>query len=326
MRILVTGGAGYIGSITVRHLLDAGHEVLVLDSLERGYRAAVDRRATLLIASVGDEDMLDVVLPGTDVVIHCAGYIEVAESQRLPELYHEKNVTEPARLLAKMAEHSVKHLVFSSTAAVYGQPGEMPITEDAPLKPINAYGASKLEFERMILRAQEAGQLTAVRLRYFNVAGAWSDGSLGEAHQPESHIVPRLLQAAQGAGAQFTLFGSDYPTPDGTCVRDYLHVLDLAEAHRLAAEYLTAGGEGTVCNLGSGSGYSNLEVARMCAEVTGREVVIEHGPRREGDPATLIASNARAASVLGWRPERDLRAMVTDAWRWHEAHPQGYEG
>lgn len=325
MRVLVTGGAGYIGSISVRLLLDAGHEVLVLDSLERGHRAAVDPRATLVVASLGDADVLDSIVPGLDAVLHCAGYIEVGESQREPALYYQKNLAEPSMLLDRMTTHDVRCLVFSSTAAVYGQPTEMPITEDTPRAPINAYGASKLAFERMIEIAQDAGLISAVRLRYFNVAGAWPDGSLGEAHTTETHIVPLLLKAAgSDNGTRFTLFGDDYPTPDGTCVRDYIHVVDLAEAHRSALEYLVRGGAGVVCNLGSGRGYSNREVAATCAEVSGAEIGIDVGPRRDGDPATLIASNERAKSVLGWRPQRDLRTMVSDAWRWHHDHPDGY--
>lgn len=324
MRILVTGGAGYIGSISTRVLIDAGHEVVVLDSLERGHRTAVDSRATLVVASVGDGDVLDSLLPGIDAVLHCAGYIDVAESQENPDLYYKKNLAEPSMMLDRMTSHDVRHIVFSSTAAVYGQPQQMPITEDTARRPINAYGASKLAYERMIELTESVRLIDGVRLRYFNVAGAWPDGSMGEAHTAETHIIPRVLQAAHGSGASFTLFGTDYPTPDGTCVRDYIHVVDLAEAHRLALEYLHAGGQGTACNLGSGRGYSNKEVAETCREVTGAEIPIEYGPRREGDPATLIASNERARSVLGWEPRRDLRAMVEDAWRWHTQHSEGY--
>ena len=324
MRILVTGGAGYIGSISTRLLVDAGHEVVVLDSLERGHRNAVDSRATLVVAPLGDIEILDSILPGMDAVLHCAGYIDVAESQRDPELYYRKNLAEPSRMLDRMTLHGVGNLVFSSTAAVYGQPETMPITEDALRQPINAYGASKLAFERMIELTESVGLIKAVRLRYFNVAGAWPDGSLGEAHPVETHIVPRLLKAATGFGASFSLFGTDYPTRDGTCVRDYIHVVDLAEAHRAALEYLHAGGAGTVCNLGSGKGYTNREVVDACRAVTGSDIAVDTGPRRAGDPAMLIASNERARKVLGWRPERDLHTMVGDAWRWHTLHPEGH--
>lgn len=324
MRVLVTGGAGYIGSITVRHLLDHGYSVAVLDSLERGHAAAVDPRAWLIEGSVGDFALLDDVLPDVDVVVHCAGYIEVAESQREPDLYYRKNLAEPSRLLDRMVRCGVRRLVFSSTAAVYGEPDRMPIREDAPLRPVNVYGASKLAFERLIEVSESTGAIDAVRLRYFNVAGAWPDGSVGEAHHPESHIVPRLLGVAAAGHGAFTLYGSDYPTPDGTCVRDYIHVLDLAEAHRLAVEYLADDGDPVVCNLGSGRGYSNREVADVCSRVAGGEIRVEEGSRREGDPAVLIASNQVAGSVLGWRPERDLETMVRDAWAWHQAHPHGY--
>lgn len=326
MRVLVTGGAGFIGSITVRHLLDAGHSVMVLDSLERGHEEAVDSRAWLVRGSVGDLALLDDVLPDVDVVVHCAGYIEVAESQRDPDLYYEKNLREPARMLDRMVLHGVRRLVFSSTAAVYGEPQRLPIVEDAPCSPVNVYGASKLAFERLIDVTSDSGALDAVRLRYFNVAGAWPDGSLGEAHDPETHIVPRVLSALAEGSARFSVYGTDYPTPDGTCVRDYIHVLDLAEAHRSAVEYLGDGHASAVCNLGSGRGYSNLEVARTCAEMVGRDLEIAHSPRRAGDPATLVASNARAREILGWTPSRGLEEMVHDAWEWHRTHPRGYEG
>ena len=325
MRVLVTGGAGYIGSITVRTLLDAGHDVVVLDSLERGHAAAVDQRAELVRASVGDADVFARVLPGADVVLHIAGYIEVAESELKPDLYYRKNVDEPSVMLDAMRRLGVRRIVFSSTAAVYGEPDAVPIPETASTRPINVYGATKLAFERMIEAAEADGSLSAVRLRYFNVAGAWPDGSLGEAHQPESHIVPRLLAAAAKDGARFTVYGDDYPTPDGTCVRDYIHVADLAAAHVAAVEYLARGAPGVVCNLGSGSGYSNLEVVRACATAAGREIPIDIGPRRPGDPAVLVAAIDRAREVLCWQPTRDLATMVGDAWRWHSQHPTGFE-
>jgi UDP-glucose 4-epimerase len=324
MRILVTGGAGYIGSVTTRMLLDAGHEVTVLDSLERGHREAVDARATLVVGDVGDRAVLDSVLPGCDAVMHLAGLIEVAESQADPDRYFEFNVTRPVRMLEAMADHGVDAIVFSSTAAVYGEPESVPIDEDAPTVPVNAYGESKLAFERALDEAGAAHRLRSVRFRYFNVAGAWPGGALGEAHDPETHIVPRVLAAMASGQATFEVFGGDYPTPDGTCVRDYIHVWDLARAHRMALERLGAGGGGAVWNLGNGRGFSNLEVVRACAEVTGREVEIVIGPRRAGDPAVLVASNARAAQDLGWEPELGQRAIVNDAWLWHTTHPEGY--
>lgn len=323
MRVLVTGGAGYIGSITTRMLCDAGHEVVVLDSLERGHRRAVDDRATLVVSPVGDADVLDSVLPGIHVVVHFAGYIDVAEAHADPDLYYRKNLAEPSMMLDRMTTTGVRNLVFSSTAAVYGHQERMPITEDARTHPIDSHGASKLAFERMVDITEHAGLLNAVRLRCFNAAGAWPDGSLGEAHHPEMHLVPLLLRAAV-TGEPFVMNGCDYATPDGTCVRDYVHVLDVAEAHVRAAEYLGDDGESAVVNVGSGQGFSNREVAAVCAEVAGREIAVVESPRRPGDVPALIGSHARAREVLGWRPSRDLQTMIEDAWRWHRLHPDGY--
>lgn len=326
MRVLVTGGAGYIGSITTRVLLDAGHECVVLDTLERGYEQAVDPRAMLVVGSVGDRGLLDRCLPGCDAVMHLAGYIEVAESVLFPAKYEAANAIEPLAMLDAMVEHGVGAIVFSSTAAVYGEPETVPIVEDAPTRPVNPYGTSKLAFERSLDRYRAEHGTRSVRFRYFNVAGAMPDGSMGEAHEPESHIIPRVLASMRDGQGSFTVFGGDYPTADGTCVRDYIHVLDLAQAHRIGLEHLHAGGQGGVFNLGNGHGYSNLEVVRACADVSGRDVRIEIGPRREGDPAVLVASSARAGAVLGWTPERgDLAEIVGDAWRWHLEHPDGYQ-
>jgi UDP-glucose 4-epimerase len=323
MKLLVTGGAGYIGAITTRRLIDAGHEVTVLDTLEKGPARAVDPRAKLVIGSIGDERLLDEVLPGTDAVMHLAGYIEVAESQADPGRYFQNNVAAPLVMLDAMVRHSVPGLVFSSTAAVYGEPEVVPIQENARLLPVNAYGASKLMFEQLLDWYGRIHGLRSVRFRYFNVAGAWPGGALGESHQPETHIIPRVLLAMAGGKAEFEIYGSDYPTPDGTCVRDYIHVLDLAEAHRLGLEWIGNGGPISVFNLGNGTGYSNLEVVRTCAEVTGRDVQVNMGPRRPGDPAVLIASSARAHEVLGWTPKRgSLKEIIEDAWNWHQVSPR----
>lgn len=320
----MTGGAGYIGAITVRHLLDRGHDCVVLDTLERGWERAIDPRADFVRGSVGDRQVVRAALDGCDAVMHLAGYIEVAESQRDPERYLRNNAEEPVAMLQAMADAGVTALVFSSTAAVYGEPEEVPIGEAATTRPVNAYGESKLRFERSIERFAERG-LRAIRYRYFNVAGAWPDGSLGEAHNPETHIVPRILKAMMAGEKRFEVFGGDYPTADGTCVRDYIHVCDLAAAHAIGLERLVAGESGGVFNLGNGDGYSNLAVVRTCAEVTGHAVEIEVGPRRPGDPATLVASAERARSELGWVPERpELVTMIEDAWRWHLARPNGY--
>jgi len=329
MRILVTGGAGYIGSITVRTLLEAGHEVVVLDSLERGHAEAVDERAELVVAPVGHRGALDSVLPGTDAVMHLAGLIEVAESQREPARYIDANLAQPAVMLEAMIEHDVRSIVFSSTAAVYGEPESVPIPESAPTRPINAYGLSKLAFEHLLEWAAFTHGVSSVRFRYFNVAGAWPDGSLGESHSPETHIAPIALSAIY-RGAPFEVFGNDYPTPDGTCIRDYIHVCDLAQAHLLALEDLGAAAgdsaaQSRVYNLGNGEGYSNLEVVTACAGAVGREAKVEFGPRRAGDPARLVASSEAAHTELGWKPVRcDLETMMTDAWRWHVMNPNGY--
>jgi UDP-glucose 4-epimerase len=318
MRILVTGGAGYIGSITTRALLDAGHVCVVLDTLEKGHAEAVDPRAELVVGDVGDSGLLDDVLPTVDAVMHLAGYIEVAESQAEPERYFDNNVTRPRRMLECMKAHGVEALVFSSTAAVYGEPESVPITEDSPTVPVNAYGASKLAYETALDEAAAEWGLRSIRLRYFNVAGAWPDGSLGEAHDPETHIIPRILNAMASGQERFEVFGGDYPTADGTCVRDYIHVCDLADAHRRALERLGSGGEAGVFNLGNGSGFSNLEVVSTCAEVTGHEVEVIIGPRRAGDPAALVASSKRARAELGWSPRYpQLSDIVGHAWAWH---------
>ena len=325
MRILVTGGAGYIGSITTRVLLDAGHDCVVLDTLERGHRAAVDPRARLVEGSVGDKASLDDALDGCEAVMHLAGYIEVAESVELPERYDWVNAREPLVMLDEMVVRGIDAIVFSSTAAVYGEPETVPITEDAETRPVNPYGASKLAFERSLDEYRENHGLRSIRFRYFNVAGAWPDGSLGEAHDPESHLIPRVLTAMRHGQERFEMFGGDYPTRDGTCVRDYIHVLDLAKAHRIGLESLADGAAGGVFNLGNGRGYTNREVVSTCAEVSELDVEISIGPRRAGDPAMLVASSDRARALLGWEPERgDLRGIVADAWRWHLEHPDGY--
>ncbi|MDO9557797.1 MAG: UDP-glucose 4-epimerase GalE [Coriobacteriia bacterium] len=317
MRILLTGGAGYIGSVTARMLLDAGHDVVVLDTLERGRREAVDPRATFVQGDVGDASVVRSALAGVDAVMHLAGYIEVAESVADPERYFANNAERPVVMLETMRDAGVDAIVFSSTAAVYGEPQSLLLLESAPTSPVNPYGASKLQFERELAARADEG-LRSIVFRYFNVAGAWPDGSLGEAHDPETHIIPRILSAMASGQRRFEVYGNDYPTPDGTCVRDYIHVCDLARAHVIALERLHAGGEGGTFNLGNGDGFSNLEVVRTCALVTGIDVEVDFGPRRSGDPAALVASSALAREVLGWKPERaSFEMIVADAWRWH---------
>ena len=327
MNILVTGGAGYIGSITTRLLCERGHSCVVLDTLEKGHMTAVDARAELVVGSVGDQPLVEQLLRThhIDAVMHLAGYIEVAESKQFPEKYYANNVEAPRHLLSAMAAVGVSALVFSSTAAVYGEPDRVPIREDDPKRPINPYGASKLAFEELLDEAAADWGLRSIRFRYFNVAGAWPDGSLGEAHEPETHIIARLLEALlaaeeTGATPQFSLYGTDYPTPDGTCVRDYIHVCDLARAHALALEALGAGETGGVYNLANGQGYSNREVIACCQDVAGRAIEVTEEARRPGDPAVLIADAARARKRFGWQPQYPALAdMVAHAWAWYRS-------
>jgi UDP-glucose 4-epimerase len=315
MRVLVTGGAGYVGSVTVEQLVLAGHEVTVLDSLVTGHRETVAPGAELVVGKVADRDTVMTVLKGRHIeaVLHCAARSLVGESMRDPALYYAENVVGGLRLLDAMRETSVDRLVYSSTAAVYGEPDELPITEAAPTRPVNPYGASKLAFEGAMGWYGAYG-LRSVSLRYFNVAGA--SERYGERHDPETHLIPNVLTAALG-GPELTVYGADYPTPDGTAVRDYIHVLDLADAH-MSALVLTGtmrpGGE--VCNLGSGSGFSVREVLDAAERVTGRPVPHRIGPRREGDPPVLVASNARALELLEWTPGRGtLDEMIGSAWQ-----------
>jgi UDP-glucose 4-epimerase len=327
--ILVTGGAGYVGSVSVAALLAAGHRVLVLDDLTTGHRGAVPAGATLHIGSYGDAALTARLLAdeGVEAILHCAARSLVGESIADPGRYYRDNVAGGVSLLESARAAGVGRVVFSSTAAVYGVPDSSPIPEDAALRPINPYGESKRTFESALHWYGEAYGLRSVSLRYFNVAGATDD--LGEDHDPETHLIPAVLRAAEG-GQALTLFGTDYPTPDGTCIRDYIHVADLADAHLLALEATapddprTAGGA-LVCNLGNGGGFSNREVIAAAAAAVGREIPYVVGPRRAGDPPVLVAAAHRAAEVLGWRPQRpSLEGMVGSAWAWRRAHPGGY--
>ena len=326
MRVLVTGGAGYVGSVSVERLLEAGHEVTVLDSLVTGHAMAVPAEAELVVGSVGDPAAVVALLlvRGIDAVLHCAARSQVGESMRDPALYYHENVVGGIALLEAMREAGLRRLVFSSTAAVYGHPGTIPVAENAPLQPVSAYGATKLAFESALTWYGAAYGLRSVSLRYFNVAGATA--AHGEDHRPETHLVPNLLAAVQ-TGRPMTVMGDDYPTRDGTCVRDYIHVEDLADAHLAALELTADGGTGVeTCNLGSGTGFTVREVLDAAEAATGRPVPHVVGARRAGDPPALVASNGRAAEVLGWRPRRGtLAAMLGSAWAWREAHPHGYE-
>ncbi|MGX1760531.1 UDP-glucose 4-epimerase GalE [Streptomyces lydicus] len=326
-KYLVTGGAGYVGSVVAAHLLQAGHEVTVLDDLSTGHREGVPAGARFIEGRIQEAaTWLD---PSYDAVLHFAAFSQVGESVVDPEKYWRNNVGGTMDLLAAMRDAGVRTLVFSSTAATYGEPAATPITESAETAPTSPYGASKLAVDHMISGEATAHGLAAVSLRYFNVAGAY--GSCGERHDPESHLIPLVLQVAQGKREAISVFGDDYPTPDGTCVRDYIHVADLAEAHLLALDAATAG-EHLICNLGNGNGFSVREVIETVRKVTGHAIPEIAAPRRGGDPAVLVASARTAVDRLGWRPSRtDLAGIVTDAWQFaqhldrenHHNSPQG---
>jgi UDP-glucose 4-epimerase len=322
VKLLVTGGAGYVGSVTSRLLLDAGHEVVVLDSLVTGFREAVAADATFVEKDI--EDAADVLTAdaGFDAVLHFAGLIAAGESMVKPELYWHDNVVKSLALLDAVRAARVPRFIFSSTAAVYGNPLELPIPETAVKAPTNTYGATKLTFDHALTSETFAHRLAAVSLRYFNVAGAYiRDGhEIGERHDPETHLIPIALQVAAGKREKLQLFGDDYPTVDGTNVRDYIHVEDLARAHLLALGAATAG-EHKIYNLGNGNGFSNKQVVEAAREVTGAELPVEVAPRRDGDPATLVASSAKARDELGWVPQKNtLQAMIGDAWTFYRAH------
>ena len=327
-RILVTGGAGYVGSVSVEALLAAGHEVVVLDDLTTGHRAAVPPGTILRQGTYADQAASTRLLAddGIEAILHCGARSLVGESIVDPSKYYRDNVAGGVALLEAARASGVERIVFSSTAAVYGVPDATPIPEDAPLRPINPYGETKRTFEAALRWYGNAYGLRSVSLRYFNVAGATD--SLGEVHRPETHLIPNVLAAAEGT-TELTIFGDDYPTPDGTCLRDYIHVADLADAHLRAIEATAPGdartAEPLVCNLGNGGGFSIREVVSAAESVVGAAIPFRVGPRRTGDPPVLVAQSTRAAEILGWRPERaSLVEMVGSAWAWRQAHPEGY--
>ena len=327
MRILVTGGAGYIGSVVAEELLQAGHEVVVFDNLSRGHRQAVPKRADLVVGDLADRTCLDQLLQSRriDAVMHFAALIEAGESMKAPEEFFRNNTSNALTLLEAMLAARVKRFVFSSTAALFGNPGRTPIEEDDPVHPTNAYGESKLLVERMLAWFHQIHGLRYASLRYFNAAGA-SRPDQGEAHQPETHLIPRILQVALGRAEHVKIFGTDYPTPDGTCIRDYVHVSDLARAHLLALEGLALEkSTPLIYNLGNGQGFSVREVIEVARKITGHPVPVIESPRRAGDPAVLIASSEKIRRELGWRPRfPNLETIVESAWQWHRVHPDGY--
>ncbi|MHB9782608.1 UDP-glucose 4-epimerase GalE [Streptococcus sp. 10F2] len=330
MAILVLGGAGYIGSHMVDRLISQGSErVVVVDNLVTGHRAAIHPDAVFYEGDLADQDFMRQVFKENqdiDAVIHFAAYSLVAESMVEPLKYFDNNTVGMVKLLEVMKEVGVKYIVFSSTAATYGIPEELPILETTPQNPINPYGESKLMMETIMKWADQAYGIKFVPLRYFNVAGAKPDGSIGEDHGPETHLLPIVLQVAQGVRDKIMIFGDDYNTPDGTNVRDYVHPFDLADAHLLAVEYLRAGHESTAFNLGSSTGFSNLEILEAARKVTGKEIPAEMAERRPGDPDTLIASSDKARDILGWKPQFDnIEKIIETAWAWHSSHPNGYD-
>ena len=328
MAILVCGGAGYIGSHAVHALIEKGEQVVIVDNLQTGHRGALNPKAKFYEGDIRDASVLDKIFTENKVeaVIHFAANSLVGESMEKPLLYFNNNVYGMQVLLEAMVRHGVDKIVFSSTAAVYGEPKRVPIHEDDETCPTNTYGETKLTMEKMMKWVSRANGVRYASLRYFNAAGALPDGSIGEDHATETHLIPLILQVPTGRRDHITVFGDDYPTPDGTCLRDYIHVVDLADAHVLALEYLRKGGASDIFNLGNGQGFSVKEMIAAAEKATGRSIKVEIGARRAGDPAQLIASSEKVRSVLGWKPQfTDVEQVIGTAWRWHEHHPHGYE-
>ena len=328
MKILVAGGAGYIGSHTVYELIDNGADVVIIDSLETGHIEAVHPKARFYQGDIRDRAFLDDVLTkekNIDGVIHFAANSLVGESMTNPLKYYDNNVYGTKVLLEKLIEYGINHVVFSSTAATYGEPKSIPIVETDPTQPTNAYGETKLAMEKMFKWCDVAHGLKYVALRYFNACGAHISGKIGEAHNPESHLIPLILQVPNGKRESIKVFGTDYPTKDGTCVRDYIHVTDMAAAHILAVKYLIDGNESNTFNLGNGVGFTVNEVIEKAKQVTKLPIKVEQDARRAGDPAVLIASSEKAKEVLGWKPKYDsLETIIETAWNWHKNHPDGF--
>ena len=327
MKILVLGGAGYIGSHTVYELIDAGHEVVIIDNLVTGFREAVHPEAKFYEGDIRDKAFLDGVFEQEEIdgVIHFAASSQVGESMVKPLKYYSNNLCGTEVLLESMVQHGIDKIVFSSTAATYGEPESIPILESDRTNPTNCYGETKLAMEKMFGWCSKAYDLRYVSLRYFNACGAHPNGKIGEAHDPETHLIPLILQVPNGKRADIKIFGDDYDTKDGTCVRDYIHVNDLAQAHILAMEYLAKGGSSDVFNLGNGVGFTVKEVIDVARTVTNHSIPATIEARRAGDPSVLIASSDKAKSVLGWKPKYDdLETIISTAWNWHKGHPNGF--
>lgn len=327
MSILVCGGAGYIGSHTVHQLIKNNEDVVIVDNLETGHLKAVNPKAKFYKGDIRDHDFLDKVFSENKIeaVIHFAANSLVGESMTNPLLYFNNNVYGMQVLLESMVKHNIDKIVFSSTAAVYGEPKKVPILEDDETNPTNTYGETKLTMEKMMKWVNKANGIKFVSLRYFNVAGALEDGSIGEDHSPETHLIPLILQVPLKKREHITVFGDDYPTEDGTCIRDYIHVLDLADAHIKALNYLRAGNESNIFNLGNGKGFSVKEMIYATKEATGEEIKVVLGERRAGDPAVLIASSEKAHNLLNWQPKyTNVKDIIKTAWTWHSQNPKGF--
>ena len=327
MSVLVLGGAGYIGSHTVYELIDAGREVVVVDNLETGHIEAVHPKVKFYEGDIRNRNFIDSVFDQEEIegVIHFAANSLVGESMTNPLKYYDNNLCGTKVLLESMVAHGIDKIVFSSTAATYGEPEQVPILETDKTCPTNCYGETKLSMEKMFKWTGLAHGLRYVSLRYFNACGAHVSGNIGEAHNPETHLIPLILQVANGKREYISIYGDDYDTKDGTCIRDYIHVTDLAQAHILALNYLQNGGESDIFNLGNGIGFTVKEVIEAARKVTGHPIPAQITPRRAGDPARLIASSDKAKNILGWKPERgDIKVIIESAWNWHENHPNGF--
>lgn len=328
MSILVLGGAGYIGSHTVYDLIDAGEEVVIVDNLETGFREAVHPKAKFYEGDIRCREFIDSVFEKEriDGIIHFAANSQVAESMVNPLKYYNNNLCGTEILLESMVAHGIDKIVFSSTAATYGEPERIPILETDHTLPTNCYGETKLSMEKMFKWTAAAHKLRFVSLRYFNACGAHPNGQIGEAHNPETHLIPLILQVPNNQRDFISIYGTDYDTKDGTCVRDYIHVNDLAQAHILAMKYLREGRESNIFNLGNGVGFTVKEVVEAARKVTGHPIPAREEARRAGDPSTLIASSDRAKEILGWKPQfNDLETIISTAWKWHQSHPHGYQ-